>query len=228
MKVFALYTGGKDSTYALIKAIDMGYHVDATLTFISENPYSYMLHTPNTRWTILQSVSMGLKHHVYKSSGIKDKELKEIFTAFKMMREMGYEGVVSGAVLSKYQKTRIDSIARKVGLESIAPLWGYDQTQLLKDLIKSGIEYMIVRVAARGLTRQWLGKIIKTYEDTNRLVELANKYGFNPSGEGGEYETFVVDSPIFRYRIEVLDYSIIDDGDSQTLLIENAQIKKKK
>ena len=227
MKLFSLFTGGKDSTYALIRAVESGYEVDATVTFISENPYSYMFHTPNTKWTLLQSIAMGLKHYIFKTKGIKEHELEDIYRVFSLMKNLGYEGVVTGAVLSRYQKSRIDKIADDVGLESISPLWGYNQNRLLDEIIEAGIRFMIVRVAALGLTRDWLGRIISSKEDIDEIKMLAMKYAFNPSGEGGEYETFVVDSPIMRYTVKIDDYMIVDERDSFTLIIKNATLIKK-
>ncbi len=227
MPLFALYTGGKDSTLAIVKAIEFGYKVDAILSVTSENPYSYMFHTPNIKYTKLHAISMGMKHFLFKSSGEKDKELDELETILSCMKKLGYEGFVSGAVASRYQRNHLARLADKVGLVSVTPLWGKDQRELLYECIDKRIEFMITRVAAWGLKKDMLGMVINNEEKVNLLIKLSEKYGFNPTGEGGEYETFVLNAPNMRYKISVDDYEIRDEGDSATLIIKSARLIEK-
>ena len=224
MRLFALYTGGKDSTLAIIKALKNGYNVDAVLTFISENPYSYMFHRFNVEWTTLQAVSMGFKHYMFKTKGVKERELEDLKTSFLYMRELGYEGVVAGAIASRYQKDRIDRIASEAGLYVYSPLWGMNQEELMYEYVRLGIKYMIISVSAWGLTRDHLGWIIDGYDDIEEIIKLSRRYRFNPTGEGGEYETFVLDAPLFKYPIKILKYRIIWEGDSGYLIIEDAKL----
>lgn len=224
MALFALYTGGKDSTLAILKALESGYKVDAILSITSENPYSYMFHTPNIKYTRLHAISMGMKHFLFKSSGEKDVEIDELETILSYMKKVGYEGFVSGAVASRYQRNHLARLAGKLGLTSLTPLWGMDQKALLHECIVKGIEFMITRVAAWGLSKDMLGMVIDNERKVNMLISLSEKYGFNPTGEGGEYETFVLNAPNMRYRISIKDYEIMDEGDSATLIIKSARL----
>lgn len=224
-KYFALFTGGKDSTLALIKALNAGYDVDALLTLYPEDPFSYMFHSTNVGWTYLHAVSMGKAYYAFKTSGAKDEELEDLRRAFEAMRSLGYGGVVTGAILSRYQMDRIAATAEGVGLKVLSPLWGLDQRELMYEYLRNNVVFMITQVAAKGLTREHLGWVIKGAEDVERLIKLSEKYGFNPSGEGGDYETFVLKAPIMKYPIKILDYDVEWAGDSGRLLIKSAVLE---
>jgi len=224
MKYFTLYTGGKDSTMATILAAEEGIPVDALVVIKPRNPESYMFHSINLEWTLLQSISQGIPIYYFNSSGVKEEELKDLKEAFECMKEKGFIGVVVGAIASRYQYNRVNKIAKKVGLNVYAPLWNADQDTLLKMYLDKGIKYMIISVSAAGLDKKHLGWIISSGGDIKKLIQIARKYGFNPTGEGGEYETFVLDAPIFKYRIEIVKYSIKWFGDSGYLKIEDARL----
>ncbi len=228
MKLFGLFTGGKDSTLAIKEMLDEGYDVDAVVTFSSENPYSYMFHTINIRWTYLHAVSMNMAHYMFKTKGMKEKELLDLKKAFIVMKKLGYKGVVAGAIASKYQKNRVDKIAEATGLEVYSPLWGYDQEKLMYRYVDEKMKFMIISVSSWGLNEKHLGWIVKDLDDVNKLIYLSRKYQFNPTGEGGEYESFVLDSPIFRYIIKVKSFEKKFFGDSGYLVIKEAVLEKKR
>lgn len=227
MKLFSLFTGGKDSTLAIKKMLDAKYDIDAVITFFSNNPYSYMFHTINVEWTYLHAVSMNMEHYAFKTEGIKEKELLDLKKAFMMMKELGYKGVVVGAIASRYQKNRVDETAKKAGLKVYTPLWGYNQEKLMYKYLNEKIEFMIISVSSLGLDESHLGWIIKEREDVDKLVYLSRKYHFNPTGEGGEYETFVINTPFFRYKIEIQEFEKRFSGDSGYLIIKKAVLENK-
>lgn len=225
MRGFTLFTGGKDSTLATILAIEDGLNIDALLTMVSQNPYSYMFHTINVRWTWLQAVSMGKTHYVFKTLGVKERELRDLERAFIQMHRMGYDTVVTGAIASRYQRDRILRVASRTGLNVYSPLWGLDQEELLFRYIDKGLKFMITSVSALGLGEGHLGWVIKDSGDVERLIRLSRRHGFNPCGEGGEYESYVLDSSIFRWRVEVLSYRKVWLGDSGYIEIRDARLK---
>ena len=226
MKVFSLYTGGKDSTYSIKKALEHGLEVDAIVTFLSENPYSYMFHTINTNWTYLHAISMNIDHYFFKTSGVKEVELEDLDRAFKAMASDGFRGVVVGAIASEYQRSRVARIAERNGLRVYAPLWGYDQKRLLWELLDNKIIYILTSVSAMGLDKKHLGWIVDDEDDVKKLIDISGRYSFNPSGEGGEYETFVIDADIFRYPIDIVEYEKRWMGDSGYLIIKDARLKR--
>jgi ABC transporter with metal-binding/Fe-S-binding domain ATP-binding protein len=199
VELLALYTGGKDSHYAMIKAVEEGHTIKCIATAEPARADSYMFHAVNTRWARLHAEAMGIPHYFIPTSGVKEKEVEELGAALaSLARECGVEGISTGAIASRYQKERVDKLAERLGLRHYAPLWGRDQAGLLFEEV-SRESFVIVAAMAMGLGEEWLGRRIGP-EEAERLVELARRYGFSPVGEGGEYESFVVESPLFRGR----------------------------
>ena len=227
MKVAVLFSGGKDSTYTVYWALEKGYEVACLLTMISENPESYMFHTVNIEWTRLQAKAMEIPHLVGYTKGIKELEIRDLSKLINTaVVKYEIEGIVSGAVTSQYQKSRIERVAEENGVLSIAPLWRKDPVQLLKEYLDLGFEILITGVFAMGLSGEWLG-VILDHEYLDRLVELSRRYQISPVGEGGEFETFVLDAPHFVKRIEIVEYKRYWYGDWGILSIEKAKLTEK-
>jgi len=198
MKIAALISGGKDSIYALYKAIKENNKPVCAVAIKSENPESYMFHVPAIELVKLQAKAMNLPLIFKTTKGVKEEELKDLKAALKEARDKyGAEGVVSGALASNYQRTRIEGICNELGLKSIAPLWGADPDKYMDELLASGFKVIITAVAADGLEESWVGKEIDMRR-LSKLKELAKKYRFNIAFEGGEAETLVLDCPLFK------------------------------
>ena len=216
MKLAALVSGGKDSFYALFKKEK---DIVCLLSMKSENPDSYMFHTPNIHLVDLQAQEMDLPVIWGHTKGEKEKELKELKELIKKaISDYKIEGIVTGALHSQYQKERIEKICDELNLEMVSPLWGMDQEQEMRELIKEGFEIIFTKVAAFGLDKSWLGKII-TSKDVDKLVELHKKYKINIAGEGGEFESLVLNCPLFKKRIKITDYEIIEEDENTARLV---------
>ncbi|WP_052886128.1 diphthine--ammonia ligase [Thermoproteus uzoniensis] len=205
MDLLALYTGGKDSHYALMRAVEEGHTVKCLITAEPARQDSYMFHAVNARWALLHGEAMGVPHYLVEVSGVKEREVEELGEVLaKYRRECGADGVLTGAIASRYQKERVDRLAERLGLAHVAPLWGRDQGELL--LAEAAAEeFVIVAVMAMGLDARWLGARIGPRE-AEALLSLSKRYGFSPVGEGGEFETYVVASPLLRgKRVEILE-----------------------
>ncbi|AEA12713.1 putative ATP binding protein [Thermoproteus uzoniensis 768-20] len=203
--LLALYTGGKDSHYALMRAVEEGHTVKCLITAEPARQDSYMFHAVNARWALLHGEAMGVPHYLVEVSGVKEREVEELGEVLaKYRRECGADGVLTGAIASRYQKERVDRLAERLGLAHVAPLWGRDQGELL--LAEAAAEeFVIVAVMAMGLDARWLGARIGPRE-AEALLSLSKRYGFSPVGEGGEFETYVVASPLLRgKRVEILE-----------------------
>lgn len=94
MRVSALFSGGKDSTYALYLLQQQGCDVVSLLTVVPKASDSYMFHYPNIRWTKLQAESMNIAIKYKESSGLKEEELKDVE---ELMAEEDTDGFVCGA-----------------------------------------------------------------------------------------------------------------------------------
>jgi len=206
MEVVVLFSGGKDSVFSLYKVMQE-HNIKCLLTMMPVKSDSWMFHYPMLDLTRLQADAIGIKHVERKTSGDKEKELKDLKNALK---EIGAEGVVSGAVASDYQKKRIDKICAELQLKSIAPLWHKDSEEILREEIRNGFEIIISGVYAEGFDKSWIGRKIDE-ECVDELIKLNKRFGINISGEGGEYESFVMDGPIFKKRVHILKTSMVWD-----------------
>ncbi len=194
----ALYTGGKDSHYAIIKALEEGIITDLLVIVTPQRSDSWMFHTINIRFARLHALLMRKPYIVVNVSGIKEKEVGELRAALKKL-EVQHDRVrylISGAVASRYQKRRVDTLCRSLGLEHISPLWGYNQSDLIMEEAEH-LAFIITAVQAYGLSLEWLGKVISSW-NVDELVREAERAGVSPVGEGGEFETFVIRSPLFK------------------------------
>jgi len=199
MRVSALFSGGKDSAYALYLLQQQGWEVASLLTVIPKASDSYMFHYPNVKWTKLQAEAMGIPIKYRESSGLKEEELKDVE---ELMGAEEVDGFVCGAIASDYQWSRLNGIAHKLGKPLHAPLWRKDQLALLEDMVHAGFRFMIAGVYAEGFDEGWLGKVI-TSHSIKELKGLRDRYRISVSGEGGELETFVLDAPNFSKAIHI-------------------------
>jgi diphthine-ammonia ligase len=222
LKSAVLYSGGKDSNHALYLAKENGNEIRALITLFPENNESWMFHYPNVQHTQLQAEALEVPLVTRLTKGDKEDELKDLQAVIEEVKErFKIDSIVSGAIESHYQKSRIDKICLVLGLLSIAPLWQRDPEQLIMEEISLGFETIITACMARGLTREWLGRKID-YDCLQDLKKIREKYGVHLSFEGGEGETFVLDSPLFKNKIKILESETLWHNDSGYLVIRKA------
>ncbi|MGI0081847.1 MAG: diphthine--ammonia ligase [Nitrosopumilaceae archaeon] len=213
MNLAALFSGGKDSTFAIYKAKLQGHDIKCLVTIFPESEESTFLHYPNIGMTMLQAKSMNIPQVFYQTnSNIVETEMKELERLLaKAKKDFGIEGVVHGGILSEFQKNRFEIICNNLNLKVLSPLWKINQKQYMKNLIKSKFRFIITSVSSAGLDNSWLGKEITT-GDIDKLEQLSAKHGFNLSFEGGEAETLVLDCPLFSLPLRIVQSNKIWDG----------------
>jgi ABC transporter with metal-binding/Fe-S-binding domain ATP-binding protein len=223
MQLIALFSGGKDSMFALKKAIEQGHEIKYLATVHSKNPDSYMYHTPNIGLTLLQSRCLNIQLVSKQSLGEKEKEVKDLEI---LLNNLDADGVVCGAIASNYQKERVEKVCENLRLKVLIPLWGRNPEELIREIVKSAFDVIITAVAAEGFDESWLGRKIdeKCVED---LINLNKKYGISILGEGGEYESLVLDCPLFFRKLEITKAEKIWKGNSGTLEIKDAKLVDK-
>lgn len=214
MKVGVLFSGGKDSTYAAYIAKKQGYELGCLISILSKNKESFMFHTPSISMVKEQAKAMGIPLISGITKGKKEEELKDLEKTIKQAVKIHkIKGVVTGAVQSVYQSSRIQKICNKLGIECFNPLWQKDQFELLKDIIKHKFEVRVIGVYAYPFNEKWLGrKIDKSFID--EIVILNTKFKINPAGEGGEFESFVLKCPLFKRRLIIKEF--IDFGENNS------------
>jgi len=226
MKLGILLSGGKDSLYAAYIA-SKEHELVCAITIKSENPESYMFHTPNIDIVDLQAQTMNVPLIVVRSKGEKELELLDLEQAMlEAKKTYDIQGIVTGAVASQYQASRVEHICEKHNLWAIHPLWQIDQMQLLHELLQKEFEIIISGVFGYPLDETWLGKTI----DENRIQKLGvlqQQYQLNPAGEGGEIETLVINCPLFSKRIHVHDSKITYENHAGNYHITKATLEEK-
>ena len=143
-----------------------------------------------------------------------EDEVEDMYEALKSLRDdenISYDAISVGAVLSNYQKNRAENVCARLNIQMLAYLWEADQESLLRDMIKDGMNAILIKVAVIGLNASHLGKNL--VEILPKLLELRQKYGINVAGEGGEYETLTLDCPMFKKRLVLKRSEIITHSD---------------
>lgn len=226
MKVAILFSGGKDSTMALYKALEVKEDVKYLLSIKSRNDESYMFHVPNIHITDLLAQALDIPIISFETDGVKEEELKDLKRAFENLKSLGIEAIYTGALYSVYQKSRIEKLGSQVGLKIISPFWHVDELEYMRYIVSLGFKIIICGVAAWGLDESWLGRVIddKTIDE---LVELNEKYHLNIAFEGGEAETLAIDGPIFKKQIKILKDKKNWHLDSGVYIIEDAVLVDK-
>jgi ABC transporter with metal-binding/Fe-S-binding domain ATP-binding protein len=230
----SLFSGGKDSSWALYRALQQDRPVERLVT-VHPVGDSFMYHVPATELASLAAESIGLPLVDVRpddfeiaagddeNSGERgDRELEPLEDALVELADElgGIGGVTAGAVESSYQTTRIEGMCERLDAELFAPLWQEDPRELADAMLDAGFEITIIRVAAYGLDESWLGRTLDA-EALAELEELNDEYGVHILGEGGEFETLVTDGPHMDQPIE-LEYDTEFDGSRGTLRVTDA------
>ena len=223
MDLAALVSGGKDSIFALYKAQKMGHNIKVLVTMIPKRSDSYMFHFPNIDLTNFISKALEIPLVTGKTSGVKEKELEDLKL---LISSLEIDGVVTGAIQSSYQKKRIDKICKELKLKSLSPLWHQKPIEIMSELLDLKFKVIFVGIFAYGLDQSWLGTEI-TRKRLKKLVELNKKYQISLVGEGGEYESFVLDAPIFKKSIKIIKSETKLDNDSGVFEIKEVELVDK-
>jgi len=198
MRLIALISGGKDSICALNCALHK-YEV-VKLVNVQAVEDSLLYHVPCSRLTRLISEAVDIPLMM----GISFSHEDELALLKTMLQGAEADGVVAGTIASNYQMSRLKKLCTQLELKLYAPLWNKGGERLLRAMAGS-MDIIVVQVAAYGMNESWLGRKLDEGA-VDDLSVLHRKYGVHIMGEGGEYETLVLDAPIFRKRIKVTNY----------------------
>ena len=228
-----LFSGGKDSSWAVYRALEADLNVERLLT-VHPSADSYMYHVPETQLAELAAESLGIEHVSVDPGDLGatdaddageqgDRELEPLEAALReLSEEVDIEGVTAGAIESEFQTHRIEDMCDRLGIELFAPLWQRDPEQLAAEMLAAGFEITILQVAAYGLDESWLGRTLDA-EAVDELRELNDEYGVHLLGEGGEFETFVTNGPHMSQRVE-LEYDTEWNDNSGRIRITDARL----
>jgi predicted ATP pyrophosphatase (TIGR00289 family) len=223
MRVAVLATGGKDSTLALFKVINEGYEIKCLVAMIPLREDSWMFHYPNIRLVDLFAEAVDISLVKAETSGVKEEEVEDLK---RLIEKIDVDAIVSGAIASEYQKTRVEKICEELRLKCIAPLWHKNPLDILKEIVDLKFDVIITGAYAYGFDSEWLGRRID-HNAIEALMELNRKYGVSLVGEGGEYETLVLDAPFFKKRIKIIEAEKVWKNQNGYFLIKNAKLEDK-
>lgn len=224
MTCTALVSGGKDSLYAAYLAETQGWPVDELVTLHPQDPASMLFHTPNLGVVPLQAEAWGKAHRSVRVAGATESDELGALT-----RALGGTSgpVVVGAIGSSYQWARVLRVADTLGRRVYAPLWRVDPSRVVREEIAAGLDIRLVHLAADPLTPELLGRRL----DAQLLAELEElartARPVHVAGEGGEYETLVVDAPFFRRRIELVETHAERSATTSRLVVDRAKLISK-
>ncbi|KAJ6246898.1 duf71 -containing protein [Anaeramoeba flamelloides] len=245
MKIAALISGGKDSFFtAHVCVNELGHELCALVNLYPSQEGTYELDSYSfqtvghelieayaecTDLPLYRRPFQGLSPNQdlqYKPSDKKD-EVEDLYAILKYVKEEipDLEGICCGAILSNYQRTRVENVCSRLDLIVLAPLWRIGQPELLRRMVQAPMDSILIKVASMGLNpKKHLGKSLVELED--ELMELSAKYQLNCCGEGGEYESLTLDCPIFEKRIVLDDFKIEITSDNEFAPVGYVIVKK--
>ena len=214
MKLASLFSGGKDSVYSIYLAKKMGHEISCLVSILSKNKDSYMFHTPSISKVEKQAEVLNIPLIIKNTEGKKEEELKDLEKAILEAKEKyNIDGIVTGAIKSVYQVSRIGDICNKLGLKCINPLWQKSELEYLSELIRNKFKVILVGVFAYPFNESWLLREI----DSGFLFDikkLNEKYDIHVAGEGGEFESFVLDCPLYSRPLKIVDKEFFKEGEN--------------
>lgn len=220
----ALVSGGKDSIFAAALADQQGFPVDELVTIEPADPESFLFHTPNLGVVPLQAEAWGKRHRrVVVAAPTEDAEAAALDRAIAE----GGSTLVAGAIASWFQFGRLVDAALRHDRHLYVPLWGKSDAIVVAAEIEAGLDIRLIHLSAEPLTRDLLGRRL----DTPLLDELRRRSARGPAfhlaGEGGEYETLVVDAPFFGSRIAIDASEVTGDRGTHRLVVRSAHLEPK-
>lgn len=218
-----LFSSGKDSTYTLTYYQNQGWTVACLLSLIPQNPESYMFQTPLRALVEAQAAALNLPVLFQETSGEEERELEDLKALLlRAKKKYHITKVAVGALASDYQHVRVNHVCHELGLKTYAPLWHKKQNTYMREMIGAGFDIRMTKIAAFGLDASWLGKRL-TLKDVERLAELERRFGFHVAGEGGEYETIVLDGPNFRWPLIITYEKVVETQEVGKLVITSVK-----
>ncbi|CAB4254810.1 similar to Saccharomyces cerevisiae YLR143W Putative protein of unknown function [Maudiozyma barnettii] len=228
MKFVALVSGGKDSCFNIIHCLKQGHELVAlanlypstniqeldsfmfqTVGFDIVEQYTKCINNiPLFRQPIEKNSSKNVDLNYIET---EDDEIEELYTLLLKVKQdiPDLEAVSVGAILSSYQRTRVENVCQRLNLTALSYLWQRSQEVLMNEMCLMSkqddelnkiqcakLDARIIKVAAIGLDASHLGKTLPQILPV--MTKLNRMYDVHICGEGGEFESMVIDAPFFN------------------------------
>ncbi|CAK5275596.1 unnamed protein product [Mycena citricolor] len=247
MKYVALLSGGKDSCYNLLHCKKNGHELIAAASLGPEpgkeelDSYMYQTVGQDAIELVAQALDVPLYRRIIAGNaveqgseygarnnheGVVGDETEDLYELLLNVKthHPDLEGVSVGAILSNYQRVRVEHVCRRLSLTPLSYLWQRDQGELMSEMVEAGMEAILIKVAGIGLTVKHLGKTLAQMQPT--LIKLNQLYGAHICGEGGEYETLTLDCPMFKKRIHLIEVEPVIHSDNAFATVAFLRIKR--
>lgn len=190
------WSGGKDSCFALMRAIAMGFKPKVLLNVLNEEGQLSRSHGIPAAILRLQAEAMHTPIHLIASSW---QAYEQHFTAAltHLKNEYTLTHAVFGDIDLQAHRDWEEMVCATAGLSAILPLWQEDRKALVRTMLKEGIEAVIVS-CNETMGERFLGEKISL-----PLMEELEAMGIDPCGENGEFHTLVTNCPLFKAGINV-------------------------
>ena len=206
-RVFASWSGGKDSALAGYRAIGTGLEVSCLLNMATEGGERSRTHGLSTAVLQVQAQAIGIP--LVQRRATWESYEAEFKVVLRVLRQEGIEGGVFGDIDLDEHRQWVERVCGEAGITPYLPLWGERQEEIMRDFINLGFEAAVVTTRSDLMGEEWLGRKI----DLDFLKQLEETEGITPCGEAGEYHTFVTDGPLFNQRVEILEtQKVLRDG----------------
>ncbi|KAF4554082.1 Diphthine--ammonia ligase-like protein [Elsinoe fawcettii] len=234
LNVVALVSGGKDSLFSILHCIGNGHRIVALANLYPEesgiqdlDSFMYQTVGHNVIELVAQALDLPLYRQTISGSAVSTSktydpgqhsdEVESMHTLLSTVKSAhpDVNAVSSGAILSDYQRTRVESVAIRLDLAPLSYLWQfpflppYQEQQLLLDMAAVGQDSRMIKVASGSLDESMLWTNVADAKTISRLVKSTERFGIigdgSIIGEGGEYETLTIDgpAPLWKQRIDL-------------------------
>jgi len=200
MNIVSSWSGGKDSCLASYKAMKSGYRLSYLLSFISSQYKRGCFHGIQADLMNLQAERIGIPLIQKEVSDDMEKYETEFKEAVSEIKKKGIEGMVFGDIYLDEHKDWVDRVCKDLEIAPIEPLWSLSPLQVVEEFIDLGFKAIVVSCKADLFGKDFVGR----YIDKDLLRELNNR-NICPCGESGEFHTFVIDGPMFKRGIQILE-----------------------
>lgn len=160
----------------------------------------------------LQAKVLGVPHHRIKVKKPYRRAYREAIS--NLIEANGIEGIVTGDIsfINNIHGNWIEDVCEGLDPHMIKPLWGLNPSRILNEVISQRCKAIFTCVRKPWFDGAWLGRKLDR-DSLKRLKALSDEYGINLCGERGEYHTMVMDAPMFKEAIQILEFSKEKEGD---------------
>jgi diphthine-ammonia ligase len=191
MNGVGLFSGGKDSLYAIYLAMKQGVKVEHLISMIPNLP------RPSPHGENMEALKI-LARSMEKELTIVDFKIKGSF--IEALKDLKVDVLVAGDIYVESHLTYLQDVCEKVGLKLLEPIYGRDTSELFHEIFGLGFKALITGVDPKFLSEEWLGLTISEETATGFLSKIGD---VDPLGENGEFHTLVLECPLYTKSFKV-------------------------